>query len=392
VPQLTRIDVVSPDQLRAQFREKFGVAPRLFSAPGRVNLIGEHTDYNDGFVMPAAIRFRTLVASATEQSGKLVLESLQQTDPAQFSLADSDPKPRKDWTDYVRGIQLQLQGRSCMVPGAKLLISSDVPIGAGLSSSAALEIATALSLLNEGCSDLDKLEIAKLAQKAENEFVGARCGIMDQFASLHGRAGFAMLLDCRSLAVRYVRIPSNLTLVICNTMVKHSLASGEYNVRRAQCEECVLYFARFRPGIRALRDVTVQDIEQHGAGLTEVLLRRCRHVVTENDRTVRAADALDSGDVPTLGGLMYDSHASLRDDYEVSCSELDLLVDIARNTAGVLGARMTGGGFGGCAIALVERSRVDDVVPHISRAYEAATGFHADIYTSDAEDGAHGLQ
>jgi galactokinase len=383
---------VDAGQLRSIFREKFGLASRLFAAPGRVNLIGEHTDYNDGFVMPAAIRFRTLVASATDQSGNILLESLQQGAHAQFSLADSNPRPRNDWTDYVRGVQLQLQHRGCIVPGAKLLVSSDVPIGAGLSSSAALEVAVALSLIDGARCDFAKLEIAKLAQSAENTFVGARCGIMDQFASLYGRAGFAMLLDCRSLAVRHVRIPSRVSLVICNSMVKHSLAGGEYNVRRAQCEKCVSYFAQFRPGIQALRDVTLQDLEKYGAGLADVLLRRCRHVVSENERTLRAAEALDANDLQTFGRLMYDSHASLRDDYEVSCSELDLLVEIAKNTNGVFGARMTGGGFGGCAIALVERSRIDDVVAHIGHAYEGATKIRADIYTSDAEDGAHALQ
>jgi galactokinase len=357
-----------------------------------VNLIGEHTDYNDGFVMPVAIRFRTLVAAAGNQSGNMVMESLQQGRPAQFVLAESNPRPRKDWTDYVRGVQLQLQHLGCVIPGAVLLVSSDVPIGAGLSSSAALEVATALSLIDAADCELDSMEVAKLCQRAENSFVGARCGIMDQFASLHGRAGHAMLLDCRSLAVHHVRIPSSVTIVICNSMVKHSLASGEYNVRRAQCEECVSHFARFRPGILALRDVTIKDIEQHGAGLPEVLLRRCRHVVTENERTLRAAEALDSDDLQTFGRLMCESHASLRDDYEVSCRELDLLVDVARDAAGVFGARMTGGGFGGCAIALVERSQVGDIIAHISRAYEGATNIHPEIYTSDAEDGAHRLQ
>ncbi len=378
-------------RLRSEFSARFSGAPSLFRAPGRVNLIGEHTDYNDGFVMPAAIRFATCVAAAPNDTAEFRCASLQQDKPAGFSLNDPSPKPRHDWTDYIRGVQLQLAQAGVLTPAADLLIDSTVPMGAGLSSSAALEVSTALALLHLAGANLDREAIARLCQRAENEFVGSRSGIMDQFASLFGRRDHAVLLDCRSLETRYIPVPAGVKLVICNTMVKHSLASGEYNARRAECEACVQYFSQFRSGVTALRDVTEKDFQQHQAGLPEVLRRRCRHVITENARVLQAARALDSGDLAEFGRLMYESHASLRDDYEVSCRELDVMVELTRHIPGTFGARMTGGGFGGCIVALVEEQKTEDFERQISIGYSQATQINPEIYITEASEGATSL-
>jgi galactokinase len=235
---------------------------------------------------------------------------------------------------------------------------------------------------------MDNTQIAKLCQRAENEFVGSRCGIMDQFASLNGRAGKAMQLDCRSLDVRFIQLPESVSLVICNTMVKHSIATGEYNARRAQCEAGVRYFAQFREGIGALRDVTDADLQRHGGGLSDVLLRRCKHVVTENARVLQAAEALESGDLEAVGQLMYASHRSLKSDFEVSCPELDIMVELAGKISGTYGARMTGGGFGGCTINLVERSEACGFSERMAKDYQDATQIRPEIYVTGAANGA----
>lgn len=375
-------------ELTRDFVVRFGRAARVFQAPGRVNLIGEHTDYNDGYVMPAAIGFHTCVASATNGGDRLVVHSLQESDTATFPVSEPHPQPRRDWTDYVRGVQIQLQKQGYDIPGASLLIDGNVPIGAGLSSSAAIEVAVALALLDVVGGSMDRAAIARLCQRAENEFVGARCGIMDQFSSVHGRADHALLVDCRSLELRYVTLPNSVSLVICNSMVKHSHGAGEYNIRRAECERCVHHFQAWRPEISALRDVTEEDLRQHGDALPDVLLRRCRHVVSENGRVLHAAEALESGDLESVGKLMSESHISLRDDYEVSCPELDTLVKLASKYPGTHGARMTGGGFGGCTVNLVERNAVEEFRAGILRDYEAATGIKAEVYVTAAVDGA----
>jgi galactokinase len=360
----------------------------VFRAPGRVNLIGEHTDYNDGFVMPAAISFDVRVACARNDSGQLVVRSLQQNDVARFPVHDPVARPKRDWTDYVRGVLIQLTGAGYAISGADVLIDGQVPMSAGLSSSAALEVASALALLDTTETTPDPISLARLCQRAENEFVGARCGIMDQFASATGRAGHAILLDCRSLESSYVPLPPNIAIVICNTQVKHSIAGGEYSKRRAECEECVRYFERIWPGISSLRDVTENDLREHADGLPDVLVRRCRHVIRENARVLATARALQTGDLQTVGQLMYESHASLRDDYEVSCPELDLMVDLAGSTAGTYGCRMTGGGFGGCTVTLVEKSSADAFRTRIKDGYQRVTGVCPDIYLPDIADGA----
>jgi galactokinase len=376
------------ENLRSEFEKSFGAPCTIFRAPGRVNLIGEHTDYNDGYVMPAAITFDTLVACAETDRGNISIQSLQEPQAATFPIRESKPQPAHNWTDYVRGVLIQLENEGLIIRGANLLIDGQVPIGAGLSSSAALEVATALALLSLSTRSMDHTTIAKLCQRAENEFVGSRCGIMDQFASLHGRAGNALLLDCRSLGLRFIPLPENVSLVICNTMVKHSIAHGEYNIRRAECEAGSRYFAQHRKGVRALRDVTEDDLRQHGSGLPDVILRRCRHVLTESARVVAAADALESHDLKHFGELMYESHRSLKDDFEVSCSELDIMVEQAAMLPGVYGARMTGGGFGGCTINLVESTRARAFGGQIAEAYERATKIRPDVYITRAAPGA----
>ena len=359
-----------------------------FRAPGRVNLIGEHTDYNDGFVMPAAIGFDVRVACAANNSGQLAVHSLQQSITARFPVNDPVPLPKHDWTDYVRGVQIQLARAGYPISGADLLVDGRVPMNAGLSSSAALEVASALALLETTGNSLPPSTVAKLCQRAENEFVGARCGIMDQFASANGRAGQAILLDCRSLESTYVPLPESIAVVICNTMVKHSVAGTGYTQRREECEQCVRYFNRFRPEVNALRGLTEDDLRQHGAGLSDALLRRCRHVIRENARVLAAAEALRNGELQKVGQLMYESHASLRDDYEVSCPELDILVELARSIPGAYGSRMTGGGFGGCTVSLVDEKSVERFKADVTAGYERATGIRAEIYLPDIADGA----
>lgn len=357
-------------------------------APGRVNLIGEHTDYNEGFVMPGTISFEHRVAGAVNESGKLTIRDIKETQSYDFDLNDPDARPRHNWTDYVRGVQLQLWRLGCRSSGADLLIHGQVPIGAGLSSSAALEVAAALTLLELSGQTMDDVDIAKLCQRAENEFVGARCGIMDQFSAIRGREGQAILLDCRSLQSAYVPLPPNIAVVICNTMVRHSLAASEYNQRRAQCETCVEYFRTKRDGIASLRDVTENDLQQLGSGLPHLLHRRARHVVSENARVLETARAFESGDLLRVGKLMYESHASLRDDYEVSCSELNAMVGLAAKVPGTYGSRMTGGGFGGCTVSLVERIALERFKIEVGHGYEQATGIRPDIFVTTLAEGA----
>lgn len=381
------------EQLKIRFAESFGATPAIFGAPGRINLIGEHTDYNYGFVMPAAIDFHTWVAVARRDDRSVVVHSEECKETAQFNLNEIDAASEHHWLDYVRGVALQLKAAGYALQGCNLVILSNVPMGAGLSSSAALEVASALALIHAGGCSLEdtaasRTNLAKLCQRAENETVGARVGIMDQFASIHGRAEHALLLDCRSLEFELLALPDDVSLVICNTMVKHSHASGEYNARRSQCEEGVRRLAATLPGIRALRDVSEDQLEQHKTDLPETIFRRCRHVIAENARTLCAATALRSGEIGKFGELMYDSHRSLRDDYEVSCAELDVMVELASSFKGTYGARMTGGGFGGCTLNLVEKARVEDFKSDISRSYEKKTGIRPEIYVSSAADGA----
>jgi galactokinase len=376
------------EEITAHFEELFGVRPRIFRAPGRVNLIGEHTDYNDGFVMPAAVGFSTYVAIAARPDRKLFIRSEEFPGNFEFDL-DRLPEQRTGaWCDYVLGVASVLQQSGHSLQGANLLVHGEVPIGAGLSSSAAVEVASAFALMSLGEIRLPLPEVAKLCQRAENTFVGAHVGIMDQFVSCMGKAGHAFLLDCRSLEFQFVPIPAGIQLVVCNTMVKHDLATGAYNTRREECEAGVRYFAKWNPAIRALCDVTVKLLDQHAPDLPETIRKRCEHVVRENQRTLEAARALTVGDLKRVGDLMRESHRSLRDLYEVSCEELDIMVEAAENLPGFCGGRMTGGGFGGCTVNLVREENSQDFAKQVAERYRHKTGIAPQVYLCTAEDGA----
>lgn len=374
--------------LSEEFESLFGEKPRVYRAPGRVNLIGEHTDYNDGFVMPAAIGFSTFVRVAPREDRRIVIRSENFPDAVEFDLDDANPRAHGSWGDYCRGVALMLERAGYRLRGARMLIRGEVPVGSGLSSSAAIEVATGFALLENSGAGIDRLKLAKICQQAENEFVGIRSGLMDQFCSCFAVMGHVLLLDCRSLEYRPLPFPEQVKLVVCNTMVKHSLASSEYNARRAECEEGVRLLARELPHVRRLRDVTLSDLDRFKAKLPDLIYRRCRHVVSENDRTVEAAKALEHGDLVLFGRLMDESHRSLREDYEVSCAELDLMVDLSRELEGVYGARMTGGGFGGCTVNLVETTSVDSFKQVVASRYARATGLAPDIYVFSPAQGA----
>ena len=378
----------TPLQLLNAFQARFGAGASIYRAPGRVNLIGEHTDYNDGFVLPAAIEFYCWAAAAPRGDGKLVIHSENFDETVEASLDSLSLAGKKHWANYPLGVAWALRQAGKRLTGANIYIAGDVPLGAGLSSSAAVEVATGFALLSQSGLAVDRLELAQLCQKAENEFVGARVGIMDQFVACFGRASHALLLDCRSLKHKYVKIPADLQLVICNTMVKHELASGEYNARRAECEEGVRILRKAFPEIRALRDVTLSQLEDHRGNLSPKVFARCRHVVAENARVKSAVEAFCRGDSKALGPLMRDSHHSLRDDYEVSCKELDLMVEIAEAQPGLIGARMTGGGFGGCTINLVESAAVSNFRSSVAAAYFSKIGLTPEIFVSSASEGA----
>src|SRR5262249_36191281 len=345
--------MINPRELAGKFQRTFGKAPRIFSAPGRVNLIGEHTDYNDGFVLPVAIDRRTHVAAALNDSSAVRVQSLDLKQEAVFSLREPNMPLGKSWLGYVAGVAFELEKSGARLAGADLMIDSDVPIGAGLSSSAALEVSVGAALLALCDETLGAIGLSLAAQKAEHNYVGTRCGIMDQLTVASAREGHALLIDCRSLELKQIdlNLPDT-TMVICNTKVKHELAASAYNQRRHECEQAVSVLRQSLPTIQALRDVDVSELEKHQADLPEVIYRRAHHVITENARTLDAAIALEAGGREALGRLMAGSHNSLRDDYEVSCAELDLMVDLAAKCEGVFGARMTGGGFGGCTVHL----------------------------------------
>jgi galactokinase len=370
-----------------EFRARFGSAATVYRAPGRVNLIGEHTDYNDGFVLPAAIEFYCSVAAAPRTDRKLVIHSENFNESAEGNLDAISGIAKNHWSGYPLGVAWAFEASGKRLKGANLLIRGEVPLGAGLSSSAAIEVATGFALLDQSELPIDLKNLAETCQKAENEFVGAHVGIMDQFVSCHGRASHALLLDCRSLEYNLVKLPPGIQLVICNSMVKHEIGSSQYNVRRAECEQGVRALRNALPEIRALRDVTLAQLEEHRGLLSAKVYSRCLHVVTENGRVRSAVEAFESGDLRGLGRLMSDSHRSLRDDYEVSSKELDLLVGLAVAQPGVIGARMTGGGFGGCTINLVESSALEAFKKHVAAGYFEGTGRKPEIYVSPAADG-----
>jgi galactokinase len=379
--------------LVAEIHEKqFGGDPRVFLAPGRVNLIGEHTDYAGGFVMPAAIDFGTFASISARRDGRMEIWSQNFKEGVTHAAGELPQKRQQHWSDYPVGVVWALRQAGVDVPPFSMTLYGNVPLGAGLSSSASVEVAAALALLSLADEEMERSAIAKLCQHAENEYVGASCGIMDQFIACHGAEDHALLLDCRSLEFRLAPIPRRVSLVIANTMVKHSIAGGEYGIRRKEVEEGTAILRRHRPQIAQLRDATPEDLELWGDEMPENVMRRCRHVITENLRTVAAADALAAGNMKKLGDMMAAAHVSYRDDFEASCEEADLMVDAAQGLPGLIGARLTGGGFGGCTVNLVEEGEAARFAEGLREQYRAATGIEAKIYRCRASAGAHEVE
>jgi galactokinase len=379
--------------LKNNFREIFGRAPRLFRAPGRVNLIGEHVDYNEGYVLPFALARETCVAGAARDDTTINVHALDVGESFSFDLDGEAVRQRGSWVDYVEGAARCVKESFALARGADLLISSTVPIGAGLSSSAALEVSVGFALLALNEIDIDLQKLAFAAQRAEHEFVGIRSGIMDQFASVFCRENKALLLDCRSLETRQIplEIP-DAVIAVCDTKVKHKLAASEYNQRRLECETGVELLRRELPEIKSLRDVRLEDLESFQNLLPENVFKRCRHVLTENARTLSAAENLEKNDAEKVGQAMFLSHESLRVDYEVSCAELDKLVEIAGEIEGVCGARMTGGGFGGCTVNLLKRDVFEEFQSRIIQNYAEAFGFEPAVYLFRAAGGASEME
>jgi len=381
-----------PAILRSLHQARFHADPVLFVAPGRVNLIGEHTDYAEGFVMPAAINFATLAGISPRTDGKIAIYSENYGEERIFDAAALPNAAQKHWSDYPLGVVSILAGQGNTIPGFSLSLWGDVPLGSGLSSSASVEVATALAVTSLNGVTYPGPVLARLCQRAENEFVGANCGIMDQFISANGAEDHALLLDCRDLSFKLAPIPPDVALVIANTMVKHAITGGEYTSRRAEVEAACAVIASHRSGVKFLRDCTVEDLEKWGHEMTPNSLKRARHVITENTRTVAAADALIRRDLPELGRLMAEAHESYSKDFEASCDEADAMVALAQDLPGLIGARLTGGGFGGCTINLVDQGHAAEFVEALGERYAGQTGIVPQIHICHASGGAHRLE
>lgn len=377
--------------LKQQFEQVFGTGGKvhIVRSPGRVNLIGEHTDYNDGFVFPMSIEPQVMIVFRSRQDQTVRLATtIYPGQIAEFSL-DSISRGQPKWANYSKGAAAMLRGAGFTLTGMDAMISNTLPVGGGLSSSAALEVGTARAMLALQGQQIDVDRLALLMQKAEHEYALVPCGIMDQMIVASGKVGHAMLLDCRDLSKRFVALDGNeLRVVIVNSMVKHELSGGEYAERRRQCEEGVRYFQQSDPKIKALRDVTMKQVESAKGALSDVVFRRCRHVVGENARTSDYAVLLGQKKYEPAGELMVQSHNSLRDDYEVSVPELDYLVEQAMTVKGIYGARMTGGGFGGCIVALCQPRSVDALRDHLMKVYPQKYGKEPQVIITTATAGA----
>ncbi len=374
-----------------KFKEVFGSGEEkifIVRAPGRVNLIGEHTDYNEGFVLPIAINREIIAAFSLRQDRLISLYSSNFSSFCQFCLDRVSCAENVAWANYIKGVIYFLQEKGVKLSGMNMVLEGNIPIGAGLSSSAALEMVTALALQIANGFAMKPVEIVKLCQKAENEFVGVNCGIMDQFASLLSEKNRALFLDCRNLEYKLIPLAQEVGIVVCNTGVKRSLAHSKYNERKRECMEGISLLRKFLPPINALRDVTIDDFEKYKHHLPENIRKRCRHVVYENKRVIESVAALEEGELKKFGALMNESHQSLKDDYEVSCEELEVMVKIAREIDGVLGVRMTGAGFGGCTVNLVEKKSIGQFQKTLIKEYEKETGIQPEIYICQAENGA----
>jgi galactokinase len=364
-------------------------AARVFRAPGRVNLVGEHTDYSGGFCMPAAIQFETRVAASARQDRRLRLRSVEFKETVEIDLEAPLVESKRHWSSYCLGVVWSLREAGFAVPGASLTITGDVPHGAGLSSSASLEVATAMALLGLAGETIPGAQLAKICQRAENAFVGAPCGIMDQFIAANGRQGSALILDTRALTFELAPIPSHLRLVIANSMVKHSVADGgEYALRRREVEQGAAAIAAYRPGVKELRDATLEDLETCKQGMSQAAYKRSRHVITDSQRVLDGLALLRAGDIAGFGRLLNQAHVSYRDDFEASCAECDLLQEIGRGQPGCYGARLTGGGFGGCVVNLVEAEAAEHFAETVRAQYLERAGIRAEVYLCSTADGA----
>lgn len=369
------------------FTARFGHPPTvLVRAPGRVNLLGGHTDYNEGYVLPAAVDRAAWVAATPLMEAVVQVVALDLGEETTFAL-NPVPPPAGGWADYPRGVAWALAERGLRPAGMEMALTSNVPVGAGLSSSAAVEVAFAWAWRTLSALDLDRTELALTCQQAENDYVGVRCGAMDQMAAVWGRAGHALLLDCRTLEVEPVLLPEKISIVVADTGVRRELAGSEYNRRRRECEEAVRLLSRHLPGIHALRDVSVEDFARLQHCLPETPRKRARHVVTDNARVLAAVKAMRDENLQQIGEAMRLCHESLRDNYEVSSRELDLLAETAWGVPGCYGARLTGAGFGGCVVALVAEAAVDDLITQVSQVYQARFGRPPTVYTCRAADG-----
>ena len=371
------------DALRATFAAWRGDADgvQVVRAPGRVNLIGEHTDYNDGFVLPMTLDRAVYVALRARADDRLRLRSLNFDEEVVARVGKLPETPPAHWATYVGGVLRELHRRGEVASGMEVLLFGDVPLGAGLSSSAALEVAVAVGVEALTGAPRDPVETVKLCRYVEHTYVGVQCGIMDQFAARLGRSGHALFLDCRSLAYRHVPLPlDQASIVLIDSGVRRQLAASKYNERRDECAQSVAYFQQIDPSVQALRDVTPALFEQHKTGLPEVIQKRTQHVIEENTRVEEAVRRLEAGDLEGLGACMNRSHESMRDLYEISCREIDFLVERARQTPGVFGARMTGGGFGGCTVNLVERLAADGFWLDMVEKYEKRFDYETNVY------------
>ncbi len=368
------------------FKEHFGNSPtHLIQAPGRVNLIGEHTDYNDGFVFPCAIDYQTIVAAQKRDDNIVKVIAVNYNEASdQFTLSDNIEKSEKIWSNYIRGVAQFLRQRGYEFSGVDLVVSGNVPQGAGLSSSAALEVVIGQTFKELYGLNISQTEIALNGQQAENQYVGCNCGIMDQLISAKGEAGKALLIDCRTLSTQAFSIPNNLTVMIVNSNIKRGLVDSEYNTRREQCEN-----AAKQLGVKALRDATLTDLQQSSIAIDSDTYKRARHVISENERTIAMADALKQSNIVKISQLMRESHISMRDDFEITVSEIDFLVETIDKTLGNKGGvRMTGGGFGGCVVALVPDDKVEDIHQVVTDSYQAKTGLKESIYLCRPSAGA----
>jgi galactokinase len=382
----------NPDTIRSSHFRRFQAEPILFSAPGRVNLIGEHTDYAEGFVMPAAIDFSTIAAISPRRDGRIVVYSENFSEEKSWNLDALPSTSTHHWSDYPLGVIKILQGEGFVLPAFSLTLNGDVPLGSGLSSSASVEVATMTAILSFLDHSYTPPQIARLCQRAENEFVGAKCGIMDQFISSCGQENHVLLLDCRDLSYRLAPLPEHVAIVIANTMIKHSNVGGDYNTRRAEVEEATRILQGHRKEISKLRDATVEDLKRWGSEMPVNVLKRARHVITDSARAVAAAEALFRNDLQELGRLMAEAHVSYRDDFEASCPEADLMVELAGGQPGVIGARLTGGGWGGCTVNLVEKSFASSFAETLRKGYQSRTSIAPDVYICQASAGAQELE